>query len=81
MPGKQKTKQKAKREPKVKRVSGVVLDYKKPEVLKRFLSSRYKLMPKKSTGLSSKDQRKLRGEVKKARIMGLLPFTDRHAIR
>jgi len=54
------------------------IDYKKPEILRQFMSSRFKIYPRKISGLSSKKQRKLQLEVKKARIVGLLPFTDRH---
>lgn len=56
------------------------IDYKNYEYLKKYLNSRYKILPQKMTGLSSKQQRKLKVEVKKARIMGLIPFTDRHAL-
>lgn len=54
------------------------IDYKKPEVLRQFMSSRFKIYPRKISGLSAKKQRKLQLEVKKSRIVGLLPFTDRH---
>ena len=56
------------------------IDYKNVAFLRKFLSSRYKILPQKLTGLSAKSQRKLKTEVKKARIMGLLPFTDRHSL-
>ncbi len=56
------------------------ITFKKPEMLKRFLSPRYKLLPSSKTGLSAKKQRKLTDEIKKARILAILPFTDRHFI-
>ena len=56
------------------------IDYKRPEILKKFMDSRWKILSRKITGLSAKKQRKLQTEIKKARIMGILPFTDRHAI-
>ena len=56
------------------------INYKNVDLLKRYLSPRFKILPKKVSGLSSKNQRKLTNEVKKARIMGLLPFTDRHTL-
>ncbi len=56
------------------------INYKNVDFLKQFLSSRYKILPRKLTGLSAKNQRKLKTEVKKARIMGLLPYTDRHSL-
>lgn len=54
------------------------IDYKSPELLKQFMSSRFKIYPRKISGLSARKQRKLQREIKKARIVGLLPFTDRH---
>lgn len=56
------------------------INYKNPAFLRGFLSPRYKILPRKLTGLSAKKQRLLTTEIKKARIMGMLPFTDRHAI-
>lgn len=56
------------------------IDYKNPEFLKKFLTNRYKILPKKLSRISAKTQRKLENEIKKARLMGLLPFTDRNAI-
>ncbi len=57
------------------------ISYKNPNVLAKFLSNRFKILPSSTTGLTSKVQKKLKEEVKKARILALLPFTDRHALR
>ncbi|OGC51483.1 MAG: 30S ribosomal protein S18 [Candidatus Buchananbacteria bacterium RIFCSPHIGHO2_01_FULL_39_8] len=57
------------------------IDYKNIEVIKQFLSPRFKILPRKVTGLNAKMQTQLKLELKKARIMGLLPFTDRHILR
>lgn len=56
------------------------IDYKNVSILKKFIGAREKIMSRKDSGLSAKKQRKLQAEIKKARIMGLLPFTDRHAL-
>lgn len=56
------------------------IDYKNVLILKKFIGAREKIMSRKDSGLSAKKQRKLQAEIKKARIMGLLPFTDRHAL-
>ncbi len=56
------------------------IDYKNVAFLKKFMSSRHKIFSGKVTGLGAKNQRKLKTEIKKARVMGLLPFTDRHAL-
>jgi len=50
------------------------IDYKDAQVLRRFISSYMKILPKKRTGLCSWHQRKLTTAIKRARIMALLPF-------
>lgn len=60
--------------------SNTTPNYKDVLVLKRFLSERGKILPSSVSGISSKFQRKLSAEVKKARHMALLPYTDRHAL-
>lgn len=50
------------------------IDYKKPEVLKRFLTEKGKILPRRITGNSAKSQRLLVREVKKARAVALLPM-------
>ena len=40
----------------------------------RFISERGKILPRRVTGTSAKNQRKLTIAIKRARIMGLLPF-------
>jgi len=54
--------------------------YKEPLSLKRFITDRGKLVPAKRTGVSAKMQRIISREVKRARFMALLPYTDRHAL-
>jgi small subunit ribosomal protein S18 len=60
--------------------TGTKPNYKDVLVLRRFISDRDKVLPQKITGLTSKNQRLLTNEIKKARYMGLLPYTDKHAI-
>ena len=50
------------------------VDYKDTELLERFISERGKILPRRVTGTSSKNQRKVTTAIKRARIMGLLPF-------
>lgn len=52
------------------------VDYKNVELLKRFISERGKILPRRVTGTSAKNQRKVTAAVKRARIMGLLPFVS-----
>jgi small subunit ribosomal protein S18 len=60
--------------------TGTEPDYKEVLTLKRFTSDRGKIIPAKYTGVSAKNQRKLAKEIKKARYMALLPYTDQHAL-
>ena len=50
------------------------VDYKKAEILKKFLSHHGRISPKSETSVCAKHQRKLATAIKRARIMGLLPF-------
>lgn len=52
------------------------IDYKDVELLKRFISERGKILPRRVTGTSAKNQRKLTIAIKRARIMGFLPFVS-----
>jgi len=51
------------------------IDYKDVVFLKGFISERGKILPRRITGACAKHQRKLAQEIKKARIIALLPFT------
>ncbi|WP_308609772.1 30S ribosomal protein S18 [uncultured Granulicatella sp.] len=51
------------------------IDYKDVELLKRFISEKGKILPRRVTGTCAKHQRTLTVAIKRARIMGLLPFT------
>ncbi len=55
----------------------VVLDYKDPALLRRFVSSYYKIAPRKRSGLCALHQRKLANAIKQARIAGIMPFIAR----
>ncbi|AEV94348.1 30S ribosomal protein S18 [Pediococcus claussenii] len=50
------------------------IDYKDTELLKRFISERGKILPRRVSGTSAKNQRRLTIAIKRSRIMGLLPF-------
>lgn len=50
------------------------IDYKDVDLLKKFISERGKILPRRVTGTSAKYQRKLTLAIKVSRIMGLLPF-------
>lgn len=50
------------------------IDYKDVEILKKFLNPNAKIMGKRKTGVTAKNQRKLATAIKRARFMGLLPY-------
>ncbi len=54
---------------------GPLLDYKEIELLRKFLTSSYKIMSRKRAGTSAREQRALQLAVKRARFIGLLPYT------
>ncbi|MFA5720172.1 MAG: 30S ribosomal protein S18, partial [Acholeplasmataceae bacterium] len=50
------------------------IDFKDVELLKRFISDRGKILPRRVTGTSAKWQRPLAVAIKRARHMALLPY-------
>lgn len=50
------------------------IDYKDVDLLGRFVSDRGRVLPRRVTGTYAKNQRKVARAIKRARIMGLLPF-------
>ena len=51
------------------------IDYKNAYMIKQFISERGKIVPRRITGNCAKHQRKLTMEIKKARVVALIPFT------
>lgn len=51
------------------------VDYKDVETLRRFINERGKIVSRRVTGLSAKQQRMVKRAIKRARNMALLPFT------
>ncbi|POQ98305.1 30S ribosomal protein S18 [Alkalispirochaeta sphaeroplastigenens] len=54
------------------KVHNLVVDYKRPDVLRRFLTENGKILPRRITGTSAKNQRKLVREIQRARYLGML---------
>ncbi len=50
------------------------IDYKNVELLRRFVSDRGKILPKRVTGTKAGYQKELSVAIKRARHMALLPF-------
>lgn len=53
------------------------IDYKDEAVLRKFISSYGKIVPRRRSGVCAKHQRKLALAIKRARIVGILPFTTK----
>ncbi len=51
------------------------INYKNADFLKQFLTERGKILPARISGTSTRYQRLLANEIKKARSMALLPYT------
>ena len=54
------------------------IDYKDIETLKAYVSETGKIVPSRITGTSARFQRILAKEIKRARYLALLPYTDQH---
>lgn len=52
------------------------IDYKDIDTLRRFITDRGKIRPRRQTGTCAKHQRGLSTAIKRARHLALLPFTD-----
>lgn len=50
------------------------LDYKNPDMLKRYVTDRGRIVPRRISGVCAFYQRKLAQEIKRARAIGLLPY-------
>ncbi|WP_031488921.1 30S ribosomal protein S18 [Ureaplasma canigenitalium] len=50
------------------------VDYKDVELLSKFINNNNKITPRRVTGCSSRMQRRVANAIKRARIVGLLPF-------
>jgi small subunit ribosomal protein S18 len=56
-----------------------VIDYKEISKLRKFVSERGKIEPRRRTGVCAKHQRRLALAIKRARFLALLPYTPAHA--
>ena len=53
------------------------IDYKDVDLLRKSITERGKILPRRITGLTAKQQRRLTVAVKRARVLALLPFINR----
>ena len=52
----------------------LTIDYKDGDMLRKFITERGKILPRRITGTCAKHQRALAQAIKRARIIALLPF-------
>ena len=55
--------------------AGKSVDYKDPEILRKYINEKGKILPRRATGTCAEHQRVVAREVKRARMMAVLPFT------
>lgn len=54
----------------------IFVDYKNVEELRRMMTPNGKIYPRKRQGVTAREQRMISQAVKRARFMGLLPYTS-----
>lgn len=55
------------------------IDYKRPDILRDYITERGKIIARRITGACAKHQRLLSTEIKRARQMALLFYTSSHS--
>jgi len=53
---------------------GVAIDYKDVDLMRKFISDRGKIMPRRRTGSCPKHQREIARQIKKSREIALIPY-------
>lgn len=56
--------------------AGVGFSYKEPELLRQYITEQGAILSREESGLNQKQQRRLAVEVKRARHLAMLPFTQ-----
>ena len=54
----------------------LVLDYKNPDQLKKFINEKGKILPRRATGACAKHQREITTTVKRARHIAIIPYAQ-----
>nr|YP_010337060.1 ribosomal protein S18 [Madagascaria erythrocladioides]QUE29089.1 ribosomal protein S18 [Madagascaria erythrocladioides]UNJ16645.1 ribosomal protein S18 [Madagascaria erythrocladioides] len=57
------------------------IDYKNIDLLKKFITDQGKILPRRSTGLTSKQQKQAVKAIKRARILSYLPFISKDGVK
>ena len=55
---------------------GKKLDFLNAEEMSQYINEKGKILPRRATGTCAKHQREVAKEVKRARMMAVLPFTE-----
>lgn len=55
----------------------LTIDYKNIDLLSRFVSSKCRIVSRRNSGVCAKHQRRVVQEIKRARFLGLLPYSLR----
>ncbi len=55
--------------------AGKQINYKDVEILKKYINEKGKILPRRVTGACAKHQRYIAEQIKRARMIALLPFT------
>ena len=56
----------------------LTIDYKKTDILRKYVTEDGKIRPRRQTGACARHQRTVAAAVKQARHIALLPFTGKH---
>lgn len=56
----------------------LTIDYKKVDLLRKYITEEGNIRPRRQTGTCAKHQRSVAGAVKQARQIALLPYIGRH---
>jgi|TARA_B110000305_G_scaffold237946_1_gene302314 small subunit ribosomal protein S18 len=59
--------------------AGELIDYKNIDLLSKFITEQGKILPRRVTRLSAKQQRVVTKAIKQARVMGSLPFISKES--
>ena len=54
----------------------LVLDYKNPDQLKKFINEKGKILPRRATGACAKHQRDITLAIKRCRHIAMLPYAE-----
>ncbi len=57
--------------------NNIKIDYKSIDILQKFVNTNGRILNRRKTNLSSKNQRLLANAIKRARFIGLMPYVAR----